>query len=207
MTIIPITVGELQVNCYLVTDPDTKQTLIIDPGAEPQKISSIIEKEKLKGTGIVNTHGHADHIGGNAYLREKYNCPIYIHPLDAQMLTDPNSNLSASMYYEQIISPPADKTVNENDIIKAGSVELKVLWTPGHTPGGISLLGGGYVFTGDTLFFGSIGRYDLPGASEKDLINSLKKLCVLPGDTVIYPGHGPKSTIAEELKNNPFLGY
>jgi hydroxyacylglutathione hydrolase len=153
---------------------------------------------------IVNTHGHPDHTAGNGLLKDATGAPIVIHELDAPKLTDSSKNLSL-LFGLRVTSPPADQTLKEGDIIQAGKVQLKVLHTPGHSKGSISLLGDNVVFTGDTLFAGSIGRYDFPDASYKEIMNSLKRLATLPDHLKVYPGHGPTSTIGHEKRSNPFL--
>lgn len=202
-------VGMLATNCYLVGCEVKKETVIIDPGFdsddEAEKIMKVVEKEKLEVKYIVNTHGHSDHISGNRALKEKTDALILIHEFDAPMLVSSERNFSY-MYGEKATSPPADRLLHERDIISVGNVKLKVIHTPGHSKGGISLLCDDVVFTGDTLFAGSIGRTDFSGASYREIMNSIKrKLATLPDHTKIYPGHGPTSTIGKEKRSNPFL--
>jgi glyoxylase-like metal-dependent hydrolase (beta-lactamase superfamily II) len=154
---------------------------------------------------IINTHGHIDHIACNNLLKAKTKALLLIHRLDADMLVDANKNFSSFMG-KVICSPPADKLLEEGDEISLGTLNLIVIHTPGHTPGGISLVSNNMVFSGDTLFAGGIGRTDLPGGSYPDLIKSIKeKLLILGDDKTIYPGHGPDSTIGEERRTNPYL--
>ena len=187
------TVGMLGTNCYVVGDKDSGEAVVIDPGfdsrSEAQHILDQIEHNELQIKYIINTHGHPDHNGGNNILKNHGHAPILIHEADASMLSD----------------PPADRRLHEGDVIEVGNVKLKVIHTPGHSLGSIALLAENYVFSGDTLFAGSIGRYDLPGASLKDLVNSLKKLLALPDDVKVCPGHGPVTSIGEERRTNPFL--
>jgi glyoxylase-like metal-dependent hydrolase (beta-lactamase superfamily II) len=202
-------VGTLLTNCYLVGCEEKREAAVIDPGfddaREAEKIMKIADKEKLRVKYIINTHGHSDHICGNRIMKEMTGAPILIHEYDAPMLISSEKNLSG-MYRDKTTSPPADKLLHEGDIINVGNVKLKVVHTPGHSKGGLSLLCDDVVFTGDTLFAGSIGRYDFPRASYKELMNSIKtKLAVLPDHLKVYPGHGPTSTIGEEKRNNPFL--
>lgn len=201
-----ITVGEFATNCYLVSESANNKTLIIDPGAEPEVIAEFIEQNKLNVVGIVNTHGHADHMLGNAYLKKKYSCQLYIHKDDAVLLVDTEKNCSF-FYATKVISPAADYIVSENDIITLGKMKFKVLHTPGHTLGSICLWEQDNIllFTGDTLFCGSVGRCDLEHSSEELLQASLRKLIALPKNTKIYPGHGPPTTLANELLHNSFL--
>jgi hydroxyacylglutathione hydrolase len=209
MIVKMFTVGSLWTNCYLIGCEEKREAVIIDPGfddvKEAEKIMKVVDKEKLHVKYIVNTHGHSDHISGNGILKKMTGAPILIHEYDASMLTNSERNFS-ELYGEKMTSPPADKLLHEGDIINVGNVRLKVLHTPGHSKGGISLLCDDVVFTGDTLFAGSIGRTDFPGASYREIMDSIKrKLAVLPDYLEVYPGHGPASTIGEEKRSNPFL--
>ena len=209
MIVKMFTVGMLMTNCYLVGCEEKRKAVVIDPGfdgvKEAEKIMKSVDKEKLHVKYIVNTHGHSDHISGNRVLKEMTGALILIHELDAPMLVSSEKNFSY-IYGEKATSPPADKLLREGDIINVGNVKLKVIHTPGHSKGGISLLCDDIVFTGDTLFAGSIGRTDFPDASYKEIMNSItQKLSVLPDNLKVYPGHGPTSTIGEEKRSNPFL--
>jgi len=203
-----LTLGPLYTNCYIVSCSETKEALIIDPGFEEKKDADKVLKEvKQQGLHvkyIVNTHGHPDHIGGNRIIKEATNALILVHEYDAPMLTDAARELPR-LFGLHMMSPPADKTLHEGALIQAGKTTLRVLHTPGHSKGSISLLGDNAIFTGDTLFAGSIGRYDLPGASYKEIIRSIKRLATLPEKIKVYPGHGPTTTIAKEKNSNPFL--
>ncbi len=201
MVIKTLVVGPLATNCYIVTDPATGRTCIIDPGADPNRIKGVLRKEGLTPEFIVNTHGHGDHIAANS----AFGIPIYIHSLDGDFLGDPDRNLSR-MFMFGITSPKAARLLEDGDVVTVGSIELEVMHTPGHTPGSISLKGDGVVFTGDALFAGSIGRTDFDYGDEEALITSIKrKLLTLSDDTVVYPGHGEASTIGDERRSNPFL--
>lgn len=192
-------------NCYIVGDNESKKGIIIDPGDEAEKIISFVEKLNLKIEKIIITHGHVDHIGAVDEIRVRYKVPVMIGEKDAVKLTDSNENLS-SLSGDNVYSGPAEKFLKEGDIISVGKYDFKVLETPGHTVGSISFYGNGVVFTGDALFLGSIGRTDFPGGSHEQLIASIQqKLLTLPGDTIIYAGHGPDSTIEQEREFNPFL--
>lgn len=209
MIVKMFTVGSLWTNCYLVGCQEKREAVVIDPGfdgvKEAKSIMKVVDKEKLHVNYIINTHGHSDHISGNGILKQMTGAPILIHEYDAAMLTSSERNFSY-MYGEKVASPPADKLLHEGDIINVGNVKLKVLHTPGHSKGGISLLCDDIIFTGDTLFAGSIGRTDFPGASYKEIMHSIKiKLAVLPDYFKVHPGHGPTSTIGEEKRSNPFL--
>ena len=199
-----ITVGELQTNCYLIFEEKTKTCIIIDPGAEGEKIEKETKKKNLNVVGIVNTHGHPDHISADNYLKKVFSCPVYIHPLDAEMLDELKNNIVSFLYFGDFESPHPDEFIKDKSL-KIGNIEFEVIHTPGHTPGSICLIANNFVITGDTLFCGSVGRCDLPGGDESKLMESLKKLIVLPGDYAIYPGHGPQCTISDELKHNPFI--
>jgi len=203
-----LTLGALYTNCYIAGCSETREGLIIDPGfdrdTEAEKVLTRVEQHRLEVKYIVNTHGHPDHTAGNGLLKDATGAPIVIHELDAPKLTDSSKNLSL-LFGLHVTSPPADQTLKEGDIIQTGKVQLKVLHTPGHSKGSIALLGDNVVFTGDTLFAGSIGRYDFPDASYKEIMNSLKRLATLPDHLKVYPGHGPTSTIGQEKRSNPFL--
>ncbi|KON34536.1 MAG: hypothetical protein AC479_00290 [miscellaneous Crenarchaeota group-6 archaeon AD8-1] len=186
--------GFLATNCYVVNSD--KDALIIDPGFENDKefdqIKEYINENSLKINLIINTHGHSDHISGNYVLQKKYNCPIGIHINDLPLL----GNLAKDW---KIL------TLNEGDFLNIGNEVLEIIFTPGHTKGGISLVGEKIVFTGDTLFSKGIGRMDFPGGSKEDMQKSLVKLIDLPEDYVVFSGHGASSTIGEEKRSNPFL--
>jgi hydroxyacylglutathione hydrolase len=192
------TVGMLSTNCYVASCHDTKETIIIDPGldytSEAQPILDYIEEAELKVKYIVNTHGHNDHVKGDAIFQEKYAIPICIHKLDAYFL----DNLPKGKTPDNIL-------LEEGNLIKFGKETLTVLHTPGHTRGCICLVGDRLAFTGDTLFAGGIGRTDFPEGSMTDMNRSLQKLERLPDNLLIYPGHGESSMIGEEKRVNPFL--
>lgn len=201
-----IPAGYLETNCYVVWDRQTKETIIIDPGGTSEAIIGFIAESGLKPVAIVDTHGHADHIGANGILRDEYGCHLLIHEADARYLTDADFNLSGMIGITGPISPPPDRTLSDGDIVVVGATAFTVIHTPGHTPGGISLYAGSTLFCGDALFAGSIGRTDFPGGSHDQLIDSIKRrLLVLPDDTYVYPGHGPVTTIGEERRSNPWL--
>jgi glyoxylase-like metal-dependent hydrolase (beta-lactamase superfamily II) len=202
------TVGRLFTNCYIVECEKTGEAIIIDPGFddrfEAEKIFKLIDGNALTLKFIVNTHGHPDHTCGNGLVKEKFHVPISIHKDDAHMLGEIGKTIAKFFGFNRS-SPSADILLQNGDNVKFGRVTLKVLHTPGHSPGSISLLGEKEIFTGDTLFAGSIGRTDLPQSSEANMKLSLKKLANLPDDLVVYPGHGPTTTIYKEKRSNPFL--
>ncbi len=205
MVLIRIIVGPLQVNCFILADEKTKEAVVIDPGDDAQDILKIIKEKDLKVRYIVNTHAHFDHVGANKAVKEATGAELLLHEADAPVLATA-SNQSRSFGMNPVISPPADRYVEHGDMITAGEISLKVLHTPGHTPGGISLLEQGMVFTGDALFAGSIGRTDFPGGDLMTLLRSIKtNLMTLPDDTKVFSGHGPASTIGDERRENPFL--
>ena len=203
------TVGALYTNCYVVGCNETKEAIIIDPGFDTGLVAKRILREavqlELQIKYIVNTHGHSDHISGNGMVKKLTAAPILIHEYDAPMLTKATENLTILSGLRTVSLPPADQMLHDGDIVQVGDVALRVLHTPGHSRGSISLVGADAVFTGDTLFAGSIGRYDLPGASYEEIMLSIKKLATLPDRMRVYPGHGPTSTIGEEKRHNPFL--
>ena len=198
-------VTPLETNAYLVWDEDTKDGVLIDPGEFSHSLRSCIASEQLKIHYILNTHGHFDHIGGNADAARATKAKIVCHKLDAPMLENPMLN-GAALFGFVIPLSKADKTVDDGDVLVAGSIRIRVFHTPGHSAGGVSYYIGSMLFSGDTLFAGGIGRYDLPGGSSEVLLRSIReKLLTLPDDTQVYPGHGPESTIGIERETNPFL--
>jgi glyoxylase-like metal-dependent hydrolase (beta-lactamase superfamily II) len=197
-------------NTYVVWVPGRGDALVIDPGLEPDLILDLLRDEGLTPAAILNTHGHADHIAGNAALKEAFpGVPLVIGANEARLLTDAQANLSAP-FGMLVTSPPADRTVREGDVVEAAGVRLEVLDVPGHSPGHVVFLARTRpltVFGGDVLFRGSIGRYDFPGSDGRLLLEGIRgKLFTLPGDTVVYPGHGPVTTVAHEKRTNPFVG-
>ena len=200
MILEAISVGSMDVNCYVLAQKENSQAIIIDPGSQPRKIRKVLDKYNLKPAFIINTHGHFDHIEAD----DEFGVPIYVHKFDAPLLKDAMLNMS-ELFSTSYVVKAEIKLLEDNQIIELDGIQLKVLHTPGHTEGGISLLlqkpAGKIAFTGDTLFCRGIGRSDLAGGSQELLFKSIKeKLFVLPDDTKIYPGHGNASTIGEEKK-------
>ena len=209
MKIDYLILGGYQTNCYVLRNNNSaKDCLIIDPGLEAAELIEFLDEQKLNPVAVILTHGHIDHIAGLAELRNRFpEIKVYIHNLDAEMLTDPNINLSA-MSGMAFVTDSQDVSLKNRDVIDLAGMNLRVLHTPGHTPGGISLYSkeAGVVFVGDTLFADSIGRTDFPGGSMSQLLASVReKLFTLPSETEVYPGHGPATTIAAEKAHNPFF--
>ncbi|MDD4363967.1 MAG: MBL fold metallo-hydrolase [Atribacterota bacterium] len=197
--------GPLSTNCYFLVCSKTKELAVIDPAEKNDKIIEVIEKNRFKLKYIINTHGHADHIAGNELLKSRYKSILAIHRMDSNMLLDIQENLSF-FTGNLIVSPPADRQLMNEDIIKIGQLSILIIHTPGHSPGSIILKVDKYLFTGDTLFANGIGRTDLPGGSDEQMIHSIKeKITVLDRNYIILPGHGPISKLNYELKNNPWL--
>ena len=206
MEVIEYQTGPLRVNTYLVYD-ETKEAFLVDPGSYLKQISNKIVEKELNLKYIVLTHGHGHHIGGIPQFKIDFpDVKVVALDLEKEVLNDPILNNSAVILGGQV-SMDADEYVSDGQTIQVGDMALKVVATPGHTPGGMSILLEDAVFCGDTLFKGSIGRSDMPGGDYLALINSIKtKLFVLPDDTKVYPGHMSKTTIGWEKKHNPFVG-
>ena len=209
MDIDHLVLGAFETNCYILRKGETtKDCLIVDTGLEAGELIDFLQRHKLNPAAIVLTHGHADHIGGVAALRKNFpDIKVYIHKLDAKMLTEANSNMSV-FAGKPLTTEPADFSLKDGDVIEQAGIKLKVLHTPGHTQGGICLYSKDerIVFSDDTLFADSVGRTDLPGGNMTQLIKSIKeKLFTLPDETVCFPGHGPSTTISQQKANNPFL--
>lgn len=204
MILNKLVVGPLESNCYIVGFESNREGMIIDPGAEPEAILNQVNDLELDIKFIVLTHGHIDHIGAVTEVKEATGAEVAIHADDAESLH--GQSLSTLFGLSFPTPPPPDRLLKGGDSLDIGSLHFLVLHTPGHTPGGICLFGQGVVFSGDTLFNYGIGRADLPGSSYSQLMNSLHtKLMVLPDDTLVYPGHGPDTTIGAERRDNPFL--
>lgn len=205
MQVACLTVGWLSTNCYVVWDSDSREALIVDPGAQAGDILDYVREHDLRVLTIVNTHGHADHMGANREIKMATQAPIMIHAADAHLLENPAANLSQS-FGIPVTSPAPDQVLNSQSRLKVGNSVFEVLETPGHSPGSISLAGAGMVFSGDTLFSGSIGRTDIPSGDSRLILNSIQsQLLKLPKETTVYPGHGPATTIKDEINGNPYL--
>ena len=209
MILETLAVGPFQANCYILGDEESRQALVIDPGAEFDRIKATLQSLKLKVDKIVLTHAHGDHFGAVKELFEQTQAELYLHEADLPLLTNPKYNLSEA-YGLPLAIKTDTKFMSEGDQLTCGSINLRVIHTPGHTPGGICLYGNGILFTGDTLFNGSVGRTDFPYSSTGALMQSIAtKILALDDDIKIYPGHGPASRLGWEKKYNPFLakGY
>lgn len=205
MKILRIPAGVYAANCYLIYSESTKDGIIVDPGGDAESITNYIERESLNIKDIILTHGHGDHIGGVNELKESLGAKVMIHQEDAELLSDGNKNLSATMAMGPVEIVP-DKLLNHGDIIEFGNLKAEVIHTPGHTKGGICLKVGDNIITGDTLFAGSIGRTDLLGGDYDTIIESIKeRIMIYPEDIEVFPGHGGSSTIGRERASNPFL--
>jgi hydroxyacylglutathione hydrolase len=200
-------VGPLACNCYVVGDPQSSEAIVIDPGGDAADIVAAIDERKLRVTAIVATHAHFDHLIAAEVVRAHTGAPLYLHDADRPLLDWFQE--SGLMFLGMKLPPPPaiDTSPSEGDRISAGTAELVVVHTPGHSPGSISLIGDTAVFPGDVLFADSIGRSDLPGGDTDTLVASIHgKLFSLADDLPVYPGHGPPTTIGKERELNPFVG-
>lgn len=207
-SILSVPFGE---NTYVAHFEGRSDCVVFDPGLEPGKIVAYLAEQGLAPAAILCTHGHSDHIAGNEALKELWpDCPLVIGQQDAYKLTDSDGNLSAP-FGVPLVSPPADRTVREGETYRAAGFDLEVIETPGHSQGHVVFLWRGgepfRLFGGDVLFRGSIGRTDLPDGDHQTLLQVIReKLFTLPEDTIVLPGHGPPTTIGEEMRTNPFVG-
>jgi glyoxylase-like metal-dependent hydrolase (beta-lactamase superfamily II) len=209
MDVEQMKVGYMDVFCYIISSPNQKEALVIDPAGDEERVVNRLNEKGLTLQYIVNTHGHGDHLCGNAKVQELTGAKIVMHKLDEEMFNSPMGHQMARQW-GFAISPPADITVEDGEKIVVGDISLEVIHTPGHSPGGMCLYSQGHVFTGDTLFVGAIGRTDLPGASHQQFMQSIQeRLLTLPGETIVWPGHDygvrPTSTIDIEKQTNPWL--
>lgn len=202
MIIKTIPVGPLEANCYVVADENTKEALVIDPGDEPDRIMDILEGLKVRH--IVLTHAHFDHAGAVPDIKVETGAAIAIHK-DELEIYGAAKDMAAFWGYELDPLPPPDVLLKEGDELKVGGYAFTVLHTPGHSPGSISLYGNGIVFTGDTLFAGSVGRTDFPGGDIGKMKASFRRLLSLPDNTRVLSGHGPETTIGREKTENFFV--
>lgn len=208
MYIKQMSVGSMNVCCYVIGCEKTKKGAVIDPGGDDERVISAIKKAGLDIQYIINTHGHPDHVCGNERIKAATGAEIVMHEDDAQFF----AKAEVKQYFSMLglkESPPVDKLVKDGEVLRVGDLEIKVLHTPGHTPGGACFYCAPDLFTGDTLFVGGVGRTDFPGGDTATLVKAInQKLLVLPSSTVVWPGHGyggDSSTIGIEKESNPFL--
>lgn len=200
-----ILLPEYGTNTWLLYDDDSRKAILVDPSAPSESLLERIKSLGLEIVMIVNTHGHGDHIGGNTWFKERLHCQLAIHKDDAHMLTDNRKNFSEFMG-TPLREKAADLLLEDGHSFSLDRYSVKVIHTPGHTPGCICLLCDKYLISGDTLFEMSIGRTDFPGGSHKAIIDSIRdRLFVLDDDVIVFPGHGPQTSIGMEKLNNPFL--
>jgi hydroxyacylglutathione hydrolase len=205
MLLLHLTVGPFEANCYIVGDEEKREVIVIDPGGDAPRILNLIEKHDLRVSAILNTHGHIDHVAANLDVREHTGALIGIHPDDAPLLEDVLLNGSA-MFGIPFRTHRPDFLLTEESRQTVGRLTIRVLHTPGHTRGSICLIVDDAMFTGDTIFKGSVGRCDLPGGESRTLQHSLRTKILPLGDAyLVYPGHGDKTTLKHERRNNPFL--
>jgi len=200
-----LVVGQLQTNCYVIESQG--QALVVDPGDEPERILRFIKDLNVRPTEIIATHTHFDHVLGVNGVRKTTKTPFLIHRDDLPMLESMQSRVRQFMGFEVPPPPKVDGYLKDGELLKLGDETIRVLHTPGHSTGSISLAGDGYVLTGDALFNQSIGRTDLPGGDLDTLVHSIReRLFRLDDETIVYPGHGPETTIGDEKLGNPFVG-
>jgi hydroxyacylglutathione hydrolase len=204
MNIRKIVVGQLDVNCYIISDDSGPDALIIDPGDESERIIDLIDSSELKPKYILFTHAHYDHVCAVRELHDRYKACIVMHEQEKETYRM-TAQRCMSWGYEAEDFPDAGLIVKDGDIISVGAMPLTVIHTPGHTPGSICVYGGSALFTGDTLFKGSAGRTDLPGGDSGLLSRSLRRLMLFPPETAVMCGHEDETSIGYEMKNNPFL--
>jgi hydroxyacylglutathione hydrolase len=208
MIVKTLVVGPFESNCFIIGSETTGEGLIIDPGADAPSILNASNSLHLSVALIVATHNHIDHVGALRSVKDATGAKYAVHEADSkEAMPMMFGRMMGLMLGSSLRAPPKpDRFLKDGDIIEIGELKFKVLHTPGHTPGGISLLGDGVVFSGDTLFNFGIGRTDLAGGDYGKLMDSIMtKLMVLPDSTIVYPGHGPETTIGTERKSNPFL--
>jgi hydroxyacylglutathione hydrolase len=198
------TVGLLEENCYLVTDESTGDAIFVDPGDDAPVLLALLAESGATLRAIWLTHGHLDHIGAIGAIKAAHDVPVYLHPAD-QPVYDAQAFYAESYGIPFEPPPPPDRSLTEGDRLTVGTLHFDVLHTPGHAPGHVVFHGNGVMLGGDMLFAGSIGRTDLPLANASHMTVSLAKISALPAETVVYPGHGPSTTIGTELRTNPFL--
>jgi glyoxylase-like metal-dependent hydrolase (beta-lactamase superfamily II) len=204
VTVQTLTVGAFQENCYLVVDSRSGKAVIVDPGGEGERLVDAVDKSGATLEAVWITHAHVDHVGAIASIKQRWDVPVYLHPLDRRLYEA--AGRQAQVYGVQFEEPPPpDREFADGQQLKVGDVALSVMHAPGHSPGHVVIHGDGIALVGDCLFAGSIGRTDLPFSDPPQLAASLEKISALPPETVVYPGHGMDTTIGEERRSNPFL--
>ena len=204
MNVETFTVGAFQENCYLVVDDRSRKAVIVDPGGEGDRLVEAVENSGADLEAIWITHAHVDHVGAIASIKRRWDVPVYLHPADRRLYAA--ASRQAEVYgvpFEE--PPPPDREFSDGQQLELGDAEFTVMHAPGHAPGHVVIHGQGMALVGDCLFAGSIGRTDLPFSNPPQLAETLKKIADLPPETVVYPGHGMETTIAEERRSNPFL--
>jgi len=205
MKVFKFTIGTFAVNNYLIQAETSHKAILVDAGESPQPILNKIQSLGLELVYLINTHGHGDHIAGNATIVRETGAKLLIHPLDEPYLQDPTLNLSAFLG-ARLESPPADGFLEEGDEVTVDDIRLRVLHTPGHTPGHITLVGNNLAFVGDVIFYEGLGRTDFPRSDHNQLLQTIRtKIYTLPDEMNLLPGHGPETTVAHEKRHNPFV--
>ncbi len=206
MIIEQLPVGPLQANCYVVADDASRQAAVVDPGADGPRILAVIERLRLGVGLIVLTHAHFDHVGAVGVLRAATGAPIVVHEAEVETLraAKERAKLFAGLDIDE--PPVPDRLLHDGEILQIGDHPLTVVCTPGHSPGHVTLVGDGFALVGDVVFAGGIGRTDLPGSDYTVLMESIaRRILTLPDETILYPGHGPATTVGRERRTNPFL--
>jgi len=199
-----LVLGDLQTNCYIVNDDEGGAAVVIDPAGEPDRLLAAIEG--LSVALVVLTHAHFDHLGAVCEVLDATDARLLVHEIDAPRIVSPAADgTGAAPFGYDYSAPSADQTLVEGDTVESGSLVMQVLHTPGHTPGSICLLAEDHLFSGDTLFAGSVGRTDFPGGDMREMQRSIARLATLADGIVVYPGHGPETTIGRERAVNPFF--
>lgn len=200
-----LVVGPFQSNCFLVRRPGAEEAVVVDPGAEAERIEDALQEWAAEPTAILLTHAHVDHVGAVAELKERYGVPVYLHPAD-RPLYERAAEQGAAFGLALRSPPPPDHELRHGQRLRLAGIPLEVRHAPGHSPGGVVLVGDGFAFVGDCVFAGSIGRTDLPGGDARTLLRSIREqILSLPEDTVLCTGHGPETTVGREAGTNPFL--
>lgn len=200
-----LTVGPVESNCYLARRAGASRAVVIDPGAEADRIGAALEAWDAEPAAVLLTHGHMDHVGAVSAIVRAFAVPVYLHP-DDRSLYDGASEHAAAWGLDVPRPPPPDRELEHGQTVREAGLELEVRHAPGHSPGGVVFAGYGHAFVGDCVFAGSIGRVDLPGGDAGTLLASIREqILTLPPETVLWPGHGPRTTVEREEGTNPFL--